>query len=302
MNITKTLILLLVYFISYSLVRTQTTSDNHGFGQIAVPTVNESNKKDSIPSWKNTLSAKLNLSQTGFSNWKSGGENSLTWVSILDGKFIYRNPKIDFRTQTAFSYGQIKQGDLEFRKSTDLMDISLVLSYLIGFKVDPYFSITGRTQFDNGYQYIGDSAVEISNFFDPGYVTQNIGFQYLYGTVFDVRIGFSLKETFSRKFNHFTDDPKTEKIETVKVQHGAELVSNFNRKFDENLFLKSKFELFTDFKAISKIDLRWDTYASYKLLKYVELSFNYVMYYNYSESKQFQWKEVVGIGLAYDFM
>jgi len=300
---TRILILLLVYFIcSHSFVRAQGLSEKGGFGKIGSPVITVPDKKDSLSSWTNTLSGKLNLSQAGFSNWRSGGENSLTWVSILDGKFIYQSPKIDFRTQSIFSYGQTKQGSSTFRKNNDLIDISSVVSYLLGFTVDPYFSVTARTQFDYGYQYIGDSAVEISNFFDPGYVTQNIGFQYLYGTVFDVRIGFSLKETFSRKFTNFTDDPKTEKIEKVKVQPGAELVSNFNRKFDDNFSLKSKLELFTDFKGISTVDIRWDTYVSYRLLKYIEVSFNFVMYYNFNESKQFQWKEILGIGLAYDIM
>jgi hypothetical protein len=302
MRQTKILILLIVYFVCFhSLLRGQGLSEQEGFGKIDAPKITESGKKDSLSSWTNTLSAKLNLSQAGFSNWKSGGENSLTWVSVLDGKFIYRDPKIDFRTQSVFSYGQTKQGSAKFRKNDDLIDISSVVSYLLGFKMDPYFSVTTRTQFDYGRQYIGDSAIEISNFFDPGYLTQNLGFQYLHGTVFDVRVGFSLKQTFSRKFTHFTDDPKTEEIEKVKVQPGAELVSNFNRKFDD-LSLKSKFELFADFKGISTVDLRWDTYISYRLLKYIEVSFNFVMYYNLDESKRFQWKEIAAVGLAYDIM
>ena len=303
MKTIKIVILLLVYFIcSCSFAKAQGLGEKDGFGKISIPAINVPDKKDSLSSWTNTLSGKLNLSQAGFSNWRSGGENSLTWVSILDGKFIYQSPKTDFRTRSVFSYGQTKQSSTKFRKNDDLIDISSVISYLLGFTVDPYFAVTARTQFDYGYQYIGDSAVAISNFFDPGYVAQSIGFQYLYATLFDVRIGFSLKQTFSRQFTHFTDDPKTDKIEKVKVQPGAELVSNFNKKFDDNLSLKSKFELFADFKGISTVDIRWDTYISYRLLKYIEVSFNFVMYYNFDESKQFQWKEILGIGLAYDFM
>ena len=301
-KIAKILFFLLVYFMSLpSLVQTQTLGETSGFGKIDVPKITKPEKKDSLSSWINTLDGRINLSQAGFSNWKSGGESSLTWVSLLDGKFIYRNPKIDFRTQTVFSYGQTKQGESEFRKNDDLIDISLVVSYLLGFGVDPYLSVTTRTQFDYGYKYIGDSAVAISNFFDPGYITQNIGFQYLYKTIFDVRIGFSLKETFGRQFTHFTDNAKTDKIEKIRVQSGAELVSNFNKNFGE-LSLKSKFELFADFKGISSTDLRWNTYLGYKFLKYFEASFNFVMYYNHNESKQFQWKEITAIGISHNFM
>jgi hypothetical protein len=283
--------------------QTQSLGEKGGFGSIGLPVIKLSgDKKDSVFGWTNSLSGKLNLSQAGFSNWKSGGENSLTWVSIIDGKFIYRQSDIDWRTQSKFSYGQTKQGKSKFKKNDDIIDMSSVVSYLLGFKVDPYFSISLRTQFDKGYNYVGDTAVQVSNFFDPGYITQNVGFQYLYGTIFDMRLGFSLKETYSRKFTNYTDNLETPAIEKVKVQTGAELVSNYTNKFGTNFSLKSQFELFTNFRRFDEIDLRWDTYLSYRIIKYVELSLNYVMYYNKDESKQFQWKEIVAIGLAYDIM
>jgi len=286
----------------FSLGQAQSLSEKGGFGTLAVSAIKTGDKKDTVIGWTNSLTMKLNLSQAGFSNWKSGGENSLAWVSIIDGKFIYQEPKIDWRTQTKFSYGQTKQGDSKFKKNDDIIDVSSVISYLLGFKVDPYFSVTMRTQFDKGYNYIGDSAVHISGFFDPGYITQNVGFQYLYGTIFDIRMGFSLKETYSKKFTNFTDDVSTKEIEKVRVQPGAELVSNYTNKFGDNFAVKSKFELFTNFRRFDEVDLRWDTYLSYRLIKYVELSLNYVMYYNKDESSQFQWKEIAAIGLTVDLM
>lgn len=297
------LIILLLIFFDYSLCQKTFTGEKGGSNTSSIPNITiPQDKKDSTSNWINSLTTRLNLSQVGFSNWKSGGENSFTWVGIIDGKYIYRDSVFDWRTQHKFSYGQTKQGTNKFRKNDDLLDFSSVFSYLLGFKVDPYFSITLRTQFDKGYNYIGDSAVEISNFFDPGYSTQNIGFQYVYKTQFDMRLGFSLKETFSKKFTKFTDDPKTDKIEKTKVQPGAELVSNYNNKFDDKLTVKSKFELFTDFVSFNRVDLRWDTYVSFKVYKFIELSFNYVMYYNFDESSQFQWKEIASIGLVYDIL
>ncbi len=277
------------------------SGDKGSSGVSAIPNISlPQNKKDSTSNWTNSLITRLNLSQAGFSNWKSGGENSFTWVGIIEGKYIYRDSIVDWRTQHKFSYGQNKQGSNSFRKNEDIIDFSSVFSYLLGLKIDPYFSITLRTQFDKGYTYSGDKATEISNFFDPGYVTQNVGFQYVYNTKFDIRMGFSVKETYTRKFTKYSDDPKTSDIEKVRVQPGAELVSNYNNKFDDKLNLKSKFELFSDFVSFNRIDLRWDTYISYKVYKFIELSFNYVMYYNFDESSQFQWKEIAAIGLTYE--
>ena len=298
-NVLSVVFILICY--SFTFGQPQSLGEKGGFGNIGIPSY-RTTPADTVKGWTNSLAAKLNLSQVGFSNWKSGGENSFNWVSTIDGKFIYRQSDIDWRTQTKFSYGQTKQGKSKFKKSDDVIDVSSVASYILGFKVDPYFSVTMRSQFDKGYNYIGDSAVQVSGFFDPGYITQNIGFQYLYGTIFDVRMGFSLKETYSKKFTNYTDDIKTSEIEKIKVQPGAELVSNYTNKFGDNVALKSKFELFTNFKRFDEIDLRWDTYLSYTLIKYIELSLNYVMYYNKDESSQFQWKEIVAVGLAFDIL
>ncbi len=296
-------ILFAIFAVSLTANSQSSSGDKGGFGSISMPNISvPQNKPDSASNWTNALTTRLNLSQVGFSNWKSGGENSMTWVGIVDGKYIYQDSIFDWRTQHKFSYGQTKQGKGGFKKNDDLIDVSSVLSYILGFKVDPYFSVTMRTQFDKGYNYIKDSAVAVSNFFDPGYLTQNLGFQYVYGKIFDVRMGFSLKETYSKQFTNYTDDAKTSEIEKVRVQPGAELVSNYSNNFDDKLSVKSKFELFTNFKSLNQIDIRWDTYLSYKFYKHIEFSFNYVMYYNRDESVQFQWKEIFSIGLVYDIL
>ncbi len=52
-------------------------------------------------------------------------------------------------------------------------------------------------------------------FFDPGYVSQALGFQYSHGEIFSSRLGVALQQTFANKFAAaYTDDIETtDKIE-----------------------------------------------------------------------------------------
>jgi hypothetical protein len=261
--------------------------------------------KKVVSKWNNDLTARLNLTQIGFSNWVKGGENSFAWNSIVDGKFFYKDSLIDWRTSNRFSYGETKQGSKAFRKNDDLLDLSSVLSFIVGWSVDPYFSLTLRSQFTKGYTYKEDTATAISNFFDPGYTSQNMGFQYapkMKDIVFSIRAGFSVKETYTKDFNTITDDPKTLEIEKVKVQLGSELVTDYQQKFNSLLSIKSKLEYFTNYNRWDESTIRWDNLVTIQLIKYIAVSFNTVMYYNKDESSQFQWKEILGIGLFYDFI
>lgn len=148
---------------------------------IAAELVKDSlSQSDSVfaPFWTPSAIAGLNISQLALSNWTQGGDNSLTWTITGNLGYNYRSMTWNFFNNLKLAYGRTKLGTQDFRTNDNEFYLESVLSVKVGWPVDPFFSNTVRTTVAPGYNYNNNQATEIANFFDPGYVTQSLGFTY----------------------------------------------------------------------------------------------------------------------------
>jgi hypothetical protein len=147
-----------------------------------------------------------------------------------------------------------------------------------------------------------DPKVEISNFLDPGYFRESIGLGYVFNPSLKTRLGASAKQTVTRNFTGFSDDPATAEVEKLRLEYGAESVTDLNAKLSQSLFLQSKLELFSNLKAFDQIDVNWDTVFIAKVAKYVEVNFNIKLLYDRDISLRRQLKQALSMGLTYTFL
>ncbi len=254
--------------------------------------------------WTKEIVGSLNLTQASFDNWSQGGENSLTWQINFNGKFINDQQVYNWTTTGKLAYGQSKLGDIESRKSIDEIKLESVYTYKLNLYVNPYIAVSGETQFNRGYEYTETSKVQISNFFDPAYFTQSAGIGFSPKEQFKTRLGAALKETITRDFPvPYADDPDTpNKIEKTKVELGAESVTDYSQKLAENTIFTSKLELFTNFKALNLVDVRWDNIFTAEVSKYVNVNLNFKLFYDRDISVKRQLKQSLAIGLTYTFL
>jgi hypothetical protein len=73
------------------------------------------------------------------------------------------------------SFGHVKIGDQGSKKSVDEIRMESVLTYKTGL-FSPYAAATGQTQLTAGYDYSLDPRVQVSDLFDPAYLTQTPAF------------------------------------------------------------------------------------------------------------------------------
>ncbi|MGE5798628.1 MAG: hypothetical protein ACM339_14660 [Ignavibacteria bacterium] len=110
--------------------------------------------------------------------------------------------------------------------------------------VDPYINNTIPTVVANGYKY-DDSTFQTAAFFDPGYITQSIGFTYNKLKNFSTRLGIAFQKTIADQFRYYSDDPNTQdKIESFKFDTGIESVTEIEQAVMENMFLNSSLRPF----------------------------------------------------------
>ena len=141
--------------------------------------------------------------------------------------------------------------------------------------------------------------MEIADFFDPGYVTQALGFTYNKDKQFNTRLGIAAQETFTRKNTRYTDDPATTGVEKFKIETGLESVTNAEYTLAENLLAKSSLRLFTRFKDISVWDVRWDNAIVAKVNDFINVNFTLLLVYQKDQIDRLQVKEVLQLGIVY---
>ncbi|MBK6773108.1 MAG: DUF3078 domain-containing protein [Ignavibacteria bacterium] len=260
-----------------------------------------SQKKDSLykPGWTPRGVVGFNLSQVALSNWSQGGENILSLSGLSNfGLDHYKKPWL-FKNSLIATLGSTKSGGGSFQTNDNIVSFENVLIYKVGWAVDPFIANEIRTGILNGYDYKQDPAFQTASFFDPGYVTQSIGFTFDRPN-FSSRIGLAFKETFTNKFRQYSDDVNTsDKKEAFKFQTGVESVTEANYNLAENLFYTSKLRLFSAFETLDVWDVGWDNTITAKVNDIIAVNLNVLLIYEKAQSPKTQLKEGLNLGISY---
>jgi len=257
-------------------------------------------KNDSNRVWIPTMVTGLNVSQIAFSNWTQGGSNALTWTATANVGMDYKTDGWTLRNHARAAYGRTKLGGQGYITNDNELFVENVLSYNIGWATDPFFSNTVITTLTQGYNYSSGTPVLIADFFDPGYVTQSLGFSYSKLKFFSTRLGFATQEVFANKYRQYTDNPSTpNKVEAFKLESGFESVSQVRLQIADNVLLTTGLRLFTRFENLTVWDVRWDNVIAAKINSFLNVNFNYQLVYQQDQSLETQMKEGLQLGLVY---
>jgi hypothetical protein len=249
--------------------------------------------------WKNGFVGGFKLTQAGFSNWAPGGENALAWQFTTTGLFLYDQEAYDWSNWFKLGYGRTKIGDQESRKSVDEIKFESMINAKLNGPLGAYGAFYWETQFDKGYSYTDTSRTQISDFMDPGYFTQSIGMTYKYWQDWQTRIGFAAKQTITRNFPGYSDDPDTPDVEKVRAEYGAEWVTNFGYELSETLVYLTRVNFFSNMKGINEVDVKWDNSLAAAVAPYVDVTFDFNLVYDRDISTAVQIREALAIGLIF---
>lgn len=249
--------------------------------------------------WSYSGVAGLNISQIALENWTQGGDNALAFTLLGNFGAKYVDSPWTFNNTLKLAFGRTKLGEDEFRTNDNELFLESVLIYSFGWAVDPYISNTVRTVLSKGFDYKVVPAVQTSQFFDPGYITQSIGFVYHKIPNITTRLGLGFQETVTNKFNGYSDDPKTAEIEKFKFDTGIESVTEAIYNIEENVLFNSKLRLFSRFNSLDVWDVRWDNLITAQISKYFNVNFNVLVIYEKKQSLKTQLKEALQLGITY---
>lgn len=255
----------------------------------------------------------LNMSQTAMANWSAGGENSIAGNAYLNASLTHKKGNWLWVTNMVLDYGLSKTKSQGMRKSSDKIGLSTQL----GYSTDNvwFYTLMGdlNTQFAKGYDY-PDKEHQISNFFAPAYSNIALGMEWRPKSNYSL-----LLSPVSTKMTFVTDDYLSDlgafgvdPGDHFKIEGGAFVKARAELPVMENVNLITTADFFTPYsKDFGNIDVNWDVLISMKINKVLSTTINTTLKYD-NDVKTFddngvkkgakvQFKEVLGIGLAYNF-
>lgn len=260
-------------------------------------------QNDDMYKWMPSLVTGIGISQVQFENWAQGGENTFAYSFLITFELKYKAELWRFKNYLKTSYGRTKLGDADFRTTENEIYLEDVISYNAGFVVDPYASNIVRTSITKGFDYKTNPKTLIANFFDPGYITQSIGFAYDKLPNIQTRLGIAFQETFTSNLalsRRYSDDPKTLlDVEKFKFETGMESITDGKFQIDDNVTLTSKLRLFTRFENLSVWDVRWDNSVVAKVNNWLNVNLGVILLHEISQTARTQIKEAIQIGITY---
>ena len=255
----------------------------------------------------------LNMSQTAMANWSAGGENSIAGNAYLNASLTHKKGNWLWVTNMVLDYGLSKTKSQGMRKSSDKIGLSTQL----GYSTDNvwFYTLMGdlNTQFAKGYDY-PDKEHQISNFFAPAYSNIALGMEWRPKSNYSL-----LLSPVSTKMTFVTDDYLSDlgaigvdPGDHFKIEGGAFVKARAELPVMENVNLITTADFFTPYSEdFGNIDVNWDVLISMKINKVLSATINTTLKYD-NDVKTFddngvkkgakvQFKEVLGIGLAYNF-
>ncbi len=272
---------------------------------------------DSTKLWTKAAIFNFNFSQSSFSNWTAGGQNSLNFVSLLNLSATRKTDNAKWENTLDLAYGVQKLQDFKLRKTDDRIE----LNSKYGFNLKKNLLLTSlgnfRTQFADGFTYpkgTDTPEVFISGFMAPGYLILSEGLDYSPYKTFSIYFSpFTYKGTFV--FNDVLSNAGA-----FGVDSGTNIRSEFGMyatfKYQEEVFtdveIKSKLDLFGNYTTLPEIDVNWENALLFKVNKYITTSFTTNLIYdkdiliasqdNPKDVKdRVQFKQVLAIGLSIKF-
>lgn len=256
----------------------------------------------------------INLAQTAVSNWSAGGENTMAGALYLNGSLARKSGNWLWTNTLALEYGMTSTKSQGARKSGDKIDFATQLGYTTNNKW--YYTIMGdlKSQFYKGYDYSTDPRSYISNLFSPAYSNISAGLEYRPGTWYSLYLSpVAGKLTFVNSdylsdLGSFGVDPGKH----FKAELGAYFKARAERNIMENVSFISTLDLFTAYNdSFGNVDVNWDLMINMKINKFLSATINTTLKYDDDinsmaddgtpRGPRVQFKEVIGVGVAYNF-
>lgn len=276
---------------------------------------NATTPKDSI--WNFEGNFQFLINQAAFNNdWQGGGTSNYSANVVINYDINYNKGKYAWDTKFLGDYGINKTKDQEFyRKTNDRLEINSTVGRQIG--ESKWFTsafVNFRTQFDSGYTFgedvDGNETRELrTQFMSPAFTQLGLG--ALWKESDDIRVNLSpVTGRIITANSRFTTTPGyvdgdffgLDEGSTVRTEFGASVNAFVKFKLMENITVGNVLGLYSNYlEDPQNVDIDYTLNLVMNVNKYISANFTFQAIYDDNAVRGFQIREVLGVGLNYDF-
>ncbi len=226
--------------------------------------------------WKVGGTIGLNFSQSYFSNWASGGQNSVSGTALINLFAKYQKEHSLWDNSLNLAYGQMMQDNQDPIKTDDQIDLTSTYGYQLK-NPNWYYTIlfNFRSQFAPGYTIengveVGD---KVSDFLAPGYLILSPGISYHPNDHFALMLSpITMKMTIVT-IDELATAYGLDAGENIRTEFGAFVKASYQRDIFENVNLLTKIDLFSNYTDNPQnIDVNWETVITMKINSWLSAS------------------------------
>ena len=263
-----------------------------------------------VEGWKKSGLTSLIVNQTAFSNWVSGGENSIAATLSVDYNINYYKNGWSWDTKIIGSFGINKNSDSKYFKK---IDDRIEINSLIGKKFIEKFSFSSflnfKTQFAKGFKYSNPSEdieikEETTRFLSPAYLQIGVGVYWKENNSLWVNMA-PITGRLILASKKFTDNLENDeeyfgipKGEISRFELGASISAFYKFEVIENVQLEQRINLYSDYlEQAENIDIDYTITAFMKINDYLSTNLIIQCLYDENAIKKVQLREVFGLAI-----
>lgn len=295
------------------------------------------NFRQSEAGWYKGGFLNTNFTNVGLSNWAAGGQSSVSIALIGNCFLIYKDSNQIWETYLDAAWGNIRNGRSKLPDGTPNSffknEDKLIVLSKYGQKISNKWNYTALTEFKSQFlpgfapydPSSGTTGPHVSNFLAPAFGLTSIGFDYkpdkfLSFYLSPVTGKFTIvNEQRLSDIGAFGVRPATVDGNGIPIRGTGQRFRSelgwyinvmFSKEVMQNVTVRSRMDMFTNYKTPALIDINWETTINMKVNKYITSSiFTHLIYDDDIDvrpelpfkSPGIQFKHVLGIGLSFKF-
>ena len=260
-------------------------------------------EKDTIlkPKWKVNGRLAFIFNQSSFSNWASGGQNTLAGNINLNYDFNYKKENINWDTRIITGYGISYVSEQGYRKTDDRFE----LNTLLGLKTSTnwFLSFIGnfKTQYTKGFDYKQEPKSMVSGFLAPAYLTFGPGMLFKKSDELSLNIApATARYTFVNDF--FSGKFGVEEGKNTAFSLGFNLSGYYKFSIMKNIEMENIITMYSDYLAnIGNVDLDYQTNIRFKVNSHIKMHITFHTIIDDNSSSKIQFRQLFGLGVNYNF-
>ncbi|WP_418637770.1 DUF3078 domain-containing protein [Winogradskyella sp.] len=258
-------------------------------------------KDDNKGPWKKSGTFTFLLSQSSFSNWVAGGNNTVSGNVGLNYDFNYQKNGITWDNKLMLQYGINSVKGEESKKTDDMIQFNS----LVGKKAKGYWSysffLNIKTQFTDGFDYSKTPKLKTSGFFAPAYFSFGPGMLWKKSNDFNFNLA-PLTSKITVVSDEFSGQYGTDLGSTTRYELGFNASLFHKTALMENVVMQNIINVYSNYlDRPGNIDIQYQLLFDMQINKYLSTNLSFHTIVDDNASSKVQFKEVFGLGVNYKF-